>query len=225
LKDLVTAWRSVRPSLCRVLHPVAFGYGCQLLYRVCVIWDLDSINQLTRQVCHNTGHLVNTGPMRGTSTGWMHISWWTVRRNGRWCCWHEKVINCLPIQREEKLRTYIWKRQKENPMPTAKAGAHCRVPVPCPHPRHGGRRGRQGQARPMGASEAGGGRRDRWGQARLVGAGEANWGRKPPGQTPSQQLYCITIRSGKIQPPNSVQSNPELSGVLGNFRPLSSVTR
>jgi len=43
-----------------------------------------------------------------------------------------------------------------------------------------------GQARPMGASEAGGGRRDRWGQARLVGAGEANGGRKPPGQIPSQ---------------------------------------
>jgi hypothetical protein len=71
-------------------------------------------------------------------------------------------------------------------MPTAKAGAQCRVPVPSPPPCHGGRRGRQGQARPMGASEAGGGRRDRWGQARLVGAGEANEGRKPPGQIPSQ---------------------------------------
>jgi len=33
-----------------------------------------------------------------------------------------------------------------------------------------GKRGRQGQARPMGASEAGGGRRDRWGQARPMGA-------------------------------------------------------
>jgi len=43
-----------------------------------------------------------------------------------------------------------------------------------------------GQARPMGASEAGGGKRGWWGQARLVGAGEANGGRKPPGQTPSQ---------------------------------------
>jgi len=32
-----------------------------------------------------------------------------------------------------------------------------------------GKRGRQGQARPMGAREAGGGRRDRRGQARLVG--------------------------------------------------------
>jgi len=58
--------------------------------------------------------------------------------------------------------------------------------VPSRPPRHGGRRGRQGQARPMGAGEAGGGRRDRWGQARPVGAGEANGGRKPPGQIPSQ---------------------------------------
>jgi hypothetical protein len=49
-----------------------------------------------------------------------------------------------------------------------------------------------GEARPMGASEAGGGRRDRWGQAGLVGAGEANGGRKPPGQIPSQH-YCLGI--------------------------------
>jgi len=78
-------------------------------------------------------------------------------------------------------------------MPTAKAGAQCRVPVPSRPPRHGGRRGRQGQARPMGAGEAGGGRRDRWGQARLVGAGEANGGRKPPGQIPSQQVDQSSI--------------------------------
>jgi len=55
-------------------------------------------------------------------------------------------------------------------MPTAKAGAQCRVPVPSPPPRHGGRRGWWGQARPMGASEAGGGRRGWWGQARPMGA-------------------------------------------------------
>jgi len=116
-----------------------------------------------------------------------------------------KKMNCLSIQREEKLWTYIWKREKENPMPTAEAGAQCRVPVPSRSSRHRGKPGRQGQARPtgasqtargklgrqgqarpMGASEAGGGRRDRWGQARLVGAGEANGGRKPPGQIPSQ---------------------------------------
>jgi len=53
-----------------------------------------------------------------------------------------------------------------------------------------------GQARPMGASEAGGSKRGWWGQARLVGAGEANGGRKPPGQIPSQQNtgYRGTLR-------------------------------
>jgi len=63
-------------------------------------------------------------------------------------------------------------------MPTAKAGAQCRVPVPSRPPRHGGRRGRQGQARPTGASEADGGKRGWWGQARPVGAGEAGGGRR-----------------------------------------------
>jgi hypothetical protein len=81
-------------------------------------------------------------------------------------------------------------------MPTAKAGAQCRVPVPGRPPRHGGRRGRQGQARPTGASEADGGRRDWWGQARLVGAGEANGGRKPPGQIPSQQYLEQEVVNG-----------------------------
>ena len=71
-------------------------------------------------------------------------------------------------------------------MPTAKAGAQCRVTVPSPPRRHGGRGGQWGQARLMGASEAGGGRRGLWGQARLVGAGEANGDLKPPGQIPSQ---------------------------------------
>jgi len=42
-----------------------------------------------------------------------------------------------------------------------------------------------GQARPVGAGEAGGGRRGWWGQARLVWAGEANGGRKPPASCPS----------------------------------------
>jgi len=126
-----------------------------------------------------------------------------------------KKLNCLSIQREGKLWTYIRKREKANSMLAAKAGAQCRVPVPSPHPHHGGRRGRWGQARPIGAGEAGGGRRGWWGQARLVGAGEAGGGRrgwwgqarpmgaashrphararqhqtlgKPPGQIPSQQ--------------------------------------
>jgi len=54
-------------------------------------------------------------------------------------------------------------------MPTAKAGAQCRVPVPSRPPRHRGRRGRQGQARPTGASEADGGKRGWWGQTRPGG--------------------------------------------------------
>jgi len=74
---------------------------------------------------------------------------------------------------------FIYKRERrKNPMPTAKAGAQCRVPVPSRPPRHGGRLGRQGQARPMGASEADGGKRGWWGQARPVGAGEAGGGRR-----------------------------------------------
>jgi len=56
----------------------------------------------------------------------------------------EKMMNCLSIQREGKLWTYIRKREKENSMPAAKAGAQCRVPVPSPPPRHGGRRGQWG---------------------------------------------------------------------------------
>jgi len=75
----------------------------------------------------------------------------------------KKMMNCLSIQREGKLWTYIRKREKENPMPTAKAGAQRRVPVPSPPPRHGGRRGRWGQARQVGAGETGGGRRGQWG--------------------------------------------------------------
>jgi hypothetical protein len=63
-------------------------------------------------------------------------------------------------------------------VPTAKAGAQCRVPVPSRPPHHGGRRGRQGQARPTGESEADGGKRGWWGPARPVGAGEAGGGRR-----------------------------------------------
>jgi len=35
----------------------------------------------------------------------------------------EKMMNCLSIQSERKLSTCIGKREKENPMPTTKAGA------------------------------------------------------------------------------------------------------
>jgi len=66
----------------------------------------------------------------------------------------------------------VYEREKENSMPTAKAGAQSRVLVPSPPPRHGGRRGRRGPARLVG-------------QTRLVGAGEANGGGKPPASCPS----------------------------------------
>jgi hypothetical protein len=62
-------------------------------------------------------------------------------------------------------------------MPTAKAGAQCRVPVPSPPPHHGGRRDWWGQARPMGAVSHRPHARAH--QHRTLG--------KPPGQTPSQQ--------------------------------------
>jgi hypothetical protein len=72
-------------------------------------------------------------------------------------------------KRRKTIDLYM-KEREGNPMPTAKAGAQCRVPVPSPPRRHGGKRGWWGQARPMGASEAGGGRRGWWGQARPMGA-------------------------------------------------------
>jgi hypothetical protein len=61
-------------------------------------------------------------------------------------------------------------------MPTAKAGAQSRVPVPSPPPQHGGRRGWWGQARPMGAVSHRPHARAR--QHQTLG--------KPPGQIPSQ---------------------------------------
>jgi len=77
----------------------------------------------------------------------------------------EKKMNCLSKEKENYGVIYERERRK-NSMPTAKAGAQCRVPVPNPPPHHGGRRGR-------------------WGQARLMGAGEANGGGKPPASCPS----------------------------------------
>jgi hypothetical protein len=94
-------------------------------------------------------------------------------------------------------------------MLTAKAGAQCRVPVPSPPPRHGGRRGRWGQA----AGEAYGGKRGWWGQARPMGAAShrpharARQHRtlgKPPGQIPSQH----------VEPGNSVSQRQLLDSPL-----------
>ena len=68
-------------------------------------------------------------------------------------------------------------------MPTAKAGAQCRVPLPSPAPRHGSRRGWWGQARPMGAISL-------WPYAR---ARQHQTLGKPPGQIPSQQKTMKVI--------------------------------
>jgi len=103
-------------------------------------------------------------------------------------------------------------------MPTAKAGAQCRVPVPSPPRRHGGKRGRWEQARLEGASEAGGGRRGRWGQARLVGAGEANGGRKPPGQIPSQHFSLATNQVRLDRSLADIRHSDMLPGRIKNWR-------
>jgi hypothetical protein len=103
-----------------------------------------------------------------------------------------KTIDLYMKERERKPNADC---QSRSPMPTAKAGAQCRVPVPSPPPCHGGRRGRWGQARLVGAGETGGGRRGWWGQARPMGAVSLRpYARarqhqtlgKPPGQIPSQ---------------------------------------
>jgi len=66
-----------------------------------------------------------------------------------------------------------------------KPNADCQSRSPMPSTSAGPSSSPWGQARPMGAGEAGGGRRDWWVQARLVRAGEANGGRKPPASCPS----------------------------------------
>jgi hypothetical protein len=112
----------------------------------------------------------------------------------------EKKINCLSIQREDKLWTYIYKRQKENSMPTAKAGAQCRVPVPSPPRRHGGRRGR-------------------WGQARLVGAGEAGGGSEANGAVSHRAKSLINTPRLVVGAPRFVAGAPRCSQVHPKFSP------
>jgi len=67
-------------------------------------------------------------------------------------------------------------------MPTAKARAQCRVPVPSPMLSTSAEPNAGYQCRAllltMGADEADGGRRGQWGQARVVEAGETGGGRR-----------------------------------------------
>jgi len=118
-------------------------------------------------------------------------------------------------------------------MPAAKAGAQCRVPVPSPPPCHGGRRGRWGQARLVGAGEAGGGRRGWWGQARLVGAAShrpharARQHRtlgKPPGQIPSQHWDLMRTGSGGSAREQGGGSNPSNRSIT-SLRTCPTITR
>jgi len=91
----------------------------------------------------------------------------------------EKKMNCLSIQREGKTMDLYMKEREGKP----NADYQSRSPMPSTSAEPSS--SPWGQARPMGASEAGGGRRGWRGQARLVGAGEANGDRKPPATCPS----------------------------------------
>jgi len=86
-----------------------------------------------------------------------------------------KKLNCLSIQREGKLRTYIRKRQKE------KLHADCQSRSPKPSI--------SVEARPPAQH---GSRRGWWGQTRLVGAGEVNGGGKPPAECPASKTKEAT---------------------------------
>jgi hypothetical protein len=83
-----------------------------------------------------------------------------------------KTMDLYTKEREGKLNASC---QSRSPMPST---------VPSPPPRHGGRRGRWGQARLVGAGEANGGRKP----PAICPSPPAPNTRKPPGQIPSQQL-------------------------------------
>jgi len=73
----------VRPSLCKIRYHMPVGYGSQLVYRLCVILDLDSINQWSQQVMS-----------QGSTAIWTPFSttikqrWWFYRKPSyEWGCW------------------------------------------------------------------------------------------------------------------------------------------
>jgi len=76
----------------------------------------------------------------------------------------EKMMNCLSIQREGKTMDLYMKEREGKP------NADCQSRSPMPSTSAEPSSSPWGQARPMGASEAGGGRRGWWGQARPMGA-------------------------------------------------------
>jgi len=73
-------------------------------------------------------------------------------------------MNCLSIQREGKLWTLYMNESDGKP------NADCQSRSPMPSTSAEPSSSPWGQARPMGASEAGGGKRGWWGQARPMGA-------------------------------------------------------
>jgi len=118
--------------------------------------------------CSSEIHLVRYPLPRLVVSGRMHIvlSVWGTTTDVRCCNISQPLIRTsqLLLRAKEKIRrssiVYRYKRRKTvdiytkeregNSMPTAKAGARSQVPVPSPHPRHGGRRDWWGQARPTG---------------------------------------------------------------------------
>ena len=75
--------------------------------------------------------------------------------------WRSSIV-CWSKDRENNRLIYKRERRK-SPMPTAKAKAQCRVPLPRAPPRHGGRWGGLGLTRVVRPGEAGGGRLGQWG--------------------------------------------------------------
>jgi len=74
LTDVITPSRSVRPSLCRLRHHVAVGQGWRLLYRLRVVLDRDSINQivstgLSQQCCMNPFIQLHNSRLRPAAHG------------------------------------------------------------------------------------------------------------------------------------------------------------
>jgi len=84
----------------------------------------------------------------------------------------KKRMDCLPIQEKENSRLIYERERRKTPH---------RLPKPEPEAEYQCRALLLG----MGAGKADGGRRGRRGQTRLVGAGEANRDGKPPASCPS----------------------------------------
>src|SRR5882757_2710361 len=88
---------------------------------------------------------------------------WMLTREGDELSVYPKRRKTMDLYMKEREGKPNADCQSRSPMPSTSAEPSCSP---------------WGQARPMGASEAGGGRRGWWGQARPMGAGEAGGGRR-----------------------------------------------